>query len=232
MNAFLSRCITVGVILVIAIAGFDAWLNARAVRRQLDASIRAQEAVIANVNAGEAKRDESLKDALNEISRVKQATKTPLQIITELPKYIRLPAPIRSTSATPRQSSEDLSLLRASTVLSTSGDASLSPGGLGALIDEPPSPERPTGAGSNPDVELPAQDLKPLFDFVQDCRSCEIELEAVRQDASANSVKLAAMSHERDLALKAAKGGSNWIRLRRDLKWFAAGALAAYVALR
>jgi hypothetical protein len=224
MNTFLSRYIMVGIALFVGAIVFHAWLNARAVQRQIESSLRTQEGVIASVNSAEAKRDQSLQGVLNEISKVKHATKTPLQVVTELPKYLPLPAPISLTSAVTHQLSENSSLLTAST-----GDSPPSPVTPGEAAF-PPKPA--VGYGPKPDVELPTQDLKPLFDFVQDCRSCEIELEAARQLASANSAKLTAVTRERDLALKAAKGGSNWIRLRRGFEWFAVGALAGYAARR
>jgi hypothetical protein len=80
------------------------------------------------------------------------------------------------------------------------------------------------------DVRLPSSDLKPLFDYVQDCRACEAENMAERQDAADEATKLAAVTHERDAALKAAAGGSVWHRIRRDLEWLAAGAVGGYIA--
>jgi hypothetical protein len=73
-------------------------------------------------------------------------------------------------------------------------------------------------------VRIPAADLKPLYDYVQDCRSCQAQLAAAQQNRADDAAKLAAMTRERDAAVIAAKGGTLWRRFRRNLEWFAIGA--------
>lgn len=77
--------------------------------------------------------------------------------------------------------------------------------------------------GSSP-AQIPAADLKPLYDYVQDCRSCQAQLAVAQQNRADDAAKLAAISHERDAAVVAAKGGTLWRRFRRNLEWFAIGA--------
>jgi hypothetical protein len=77
--------------------------------------------------------------------------------------------------------------------------------------------------GSSP-AQIPAADLKPLYDYVQDCRSCQAQLAAAQQNRTDDAAKLAAISGERDAAVIAAKGGTLWRRFRRNLEWFAIGA--------
>lgn len=82
-----------------------------------------------------------------------------------------------------------------------------------------------------PVAEIPTADLKPLYDFVQDCRSCQAQLTAARLDAADNALKIGALTHERDAAITAAKGGGFWLRLRRNAVWLVVGAAASASAL-
>jgi hypothetical protein len=77
--------------------------------------------------------------------------------------------------------------------------------------------------GSSP-AQIPAADLKPLYDYVQDCRSCQAQLAAAQQNRADDAAKFEAMTRERDAAVIAAKGGTLWRRFRRNLEWFAIGA--------
>jgi hypothetical protein len=76
-------------------------------------------------------------------------------------------------------------------------------------------------------AEIPAADLKPLYDFVQDCRACEVQLAAAKQSASDNALKIGALTRERDAAITSAKGGTFWLRLRRNAHWLVIGAAAS-----
>lgn len=86
-----------------------------------------------------------------------------------------------------------------------------------------PLPEKPEPRPAEPVAQLPVEDLKPLFDFVQDCRACQSELAEAKQQAADDRVKIDALTHERDAALRAARGGSFWARARRAAKWFIIG---------
>jgi hypothetical protein len=99
---------------------------------------------------------------------------------------------------------------------------------------EPPSLAAPANQQDLPDApsaQIPAADLKPLFDYVQDCRSCQAQLAAAKQDATDNAAKLTALTRERDAAVATAKGGTFWQRLHRNALWFVVGAGAGAVAV-
>ena len=85
-------------------------------------------------------------------------------------------------------------------------------------------------------ITVPQADLKPLFDRLQDCRACQEQLATVQQDLQDERAKVSALTIERDAAVKAARGGGFWSRLRNGAKWFviggALGALAASAARR
>jgi hypothetical protein len=79
-------------------------------------------------------------------------------------------------------------------------------------------------------AEIPPADLKPLYDYVQDCRACQAELAVAKQNAADDASKLAALTAERNAAITASKGGTFWRRLRRNAMWFAVGAAAGSAA--
>ena len=79
-------------------------------------------------------------------------------------------------------------------------------------------------------AEIPAADLKPLYDYVQDCRAFQDQLAAARQDSADDALKIAAITRERDAAVTAAKGGSFLRRLRRNALWLAIGTAAGLAA--
>ncbi len=79
-------------------------------------------------------------------------------------------------------------------------------------------------------ARVPMTDLKPLYDFVQDCRACQAQLAVAKQDRLDDAEKLADLTRERDAAIIGSKGGSFWRQLRRNATWFAIGATAAICA--
>jgi len=90
------------------------------------------------------------------------------------------------------------------------------------------SPPQSSNAQS---ASLPAADLKPLFDYIQDCRTCQAQLTAARADLADEKSRTAALTRERDAALQAAKGGTFTQRLKRNAKCLVIGAaIAAAIA--
>jgi type II secretory pathway pseudopilin PulG len=97
-------------------------------------------------------------------------------------------------------------------------------------IEPLPSKDSPAKPGEvvPQDVRVPAADLKPLFDFAQDCRACQAKLTAAQQDLKDEQVKSSALTTERDAAVKAAKGGGIWRCTARAAKWLAVGFAVGY----
>ena len=97
-------------------------------------------------------------------------------------------------------------------------------------------PKRPSSPATKdttiPAALIPAADLKPLYDFVQDCRACQAQLAVAKQNSADDAAKLASLTRERDAAITAAKGGTLWRRLRRNAAWLAAGAALGYAAAK
>ncbi len=107
------------------------------------------------------------------------------------------------------------------------------------VIEETPQ-SPPTGKTSgkdkpdaaNPKVQLPAEDLKPLYDYALGCKACQEQLATSQANLADEKVKAQALGKERDDALQAAKGGSLLQRVARAAKWFAFGAAAGAVAAK
>jgi hypothetical protein len=95
-----------------------------------------------------------------------------------------------------------------------------------------PAPSAPNAAATNPQstAEIPAADLAPLYNYVQDCRACQLQLTAAKQNASDDAAKIRALTLERDAAVTAAKGGPFWLRLKRNAHWLAIGAAIGAVS--
>ncbi len=91
----------------------------------------------------------------------------------------------------------------------------------------PPTPEQPEPAAA---AIVPQADLKPIYDYLQDCRACQASLTVTRDDLVDERAKLVALTAERDAAIRAARGGGFWSRLRRNTKWFVIGAAAGALA--
>ena len=96
---------------------------------------------------------------------------------------------------------------------------------LAPLSSGPDAPEAPAV------ITVPQADLQPLFDHLEDCRACQEGIATAQQDLTDERAKVSALMIERDAAVKAARGGGFWSRLRSNAKWFAiGGALGALAA--
>jgi hypothetical protein len=91
-------------------------------------------------------------------------------------------------------------------------------------MSTPAEPEPPATA------IIPQPDLKPIYDYLQDCRACQASLSVARKDLADERAKLDAVTHERDAAIRAVRGGGFWTRLRGNSKWFVIGAAAGALA--
>jgi hypothetical protein len=72
---------------------------------------------------------------------------------------------------------------------------------------------------------IPAEDLKPLYDFTLDCKACQAKLADEKS-------KTAALTKERDHSLQIARSGGAWRRISRPAKWFLVGVAAGAVAAK
>ncbi len=98
------------------------------------------------------------------------------------------------------------------------------------VLQSPPA--SPNSPSPQTNAVIPAEDLKPLYDFTIDCKACQSKLAASQGDLADERKKTAALTHERDDALRIARGGSAWRRIGRAAKWFLIGAAAGAVAAK
>jgi hypothetical protein len=235
-----------GILLAVLLAAmaFHAWLTEHDDRLRMQATIATQKQALDAADARERDRAVTLKDTLAQIDAQKRQTQTPAQIIRDLPKFLSLPQPIRlnppqsETPATQQGTGKPKTAPCATKKGCPAPDASPSSSAASPTETSPeiesPVLATPTNRPDLPDApsaQIPAADLKPLFDFVQDCRSCRAQLAAAKQNATDDAAKLTAVTRERDAAVATAKGGTFWQRVRRNAIWFVVGAGAGAVAV-
>jgi hypothetical protein len=80
-------------------------------------------------------------------------------------------------------------------------------------------------------IRIPQNDLKPLYDSVEDCEICQAKLAAAQGDLSDEKTKFTAATTQRDAAIAAARG-TFWTRARRAAKYLIIGAAAGAVLAR
>jgi len=232
-----------------------AWLVSRDERQLLQSTLATQKKLLDAADARENDRNASLAGALAQIAALKRATQTPAQIVRDLPKYLSLPQPItlsdasskspaRAKVSTPKKTSQlesQQGIGVSSQKRTIAGEVPLpvmqdskSDSSLSTDQDSLPDALQATDPACNAvggcSAELPPADLKPLYDYVQDCRACQAELAVAKQNVADDAAKIAALTAERDAAITASKGGTFWRRLRRNALWFAIGAAAGTVA--
>jgi hypothetical protein len=94
------------------------------------------------------------------------------------------------------------------------------------------TPASPNSPSPQTNAVIPAADLKSLYDFTIDCKACQSKLTTAQADLTDERAKTTALTHERDDALRIARGGSILRRIRRAAKWFLIGAAAGAVAAK
>ena len=198
------------VALALGVSVFVAWKDARQQQSALQAELKTTQQALADATARQTSRDAALNQVLAELKKSKAEVQKPEQVIAALPGV--LPLPERVTLAEPS-----------------------------AVANAPGSPQASGQAGggrsnskttNSSTADFPAADLKPLYDFAVDCKSCQVQLAAAQGDLKDEQAKEQALSRERDDALRAAKGGSVLRRVLRAAKWFAIGAAAGAIAVK
>lgn len=220
--------------IVIAVALFvatvQAWRADRRDRAQLAAELAATKQLLAAADARQHDRDAQLAQTLAALSAEKRVIVTPAQILRELPKNIPLPAPITLQADHAPSVGGTLGSPASNASSAATGEASLAPtngSSAASTATTSQSNQKPPAA-----AVIPAADLKPLYDFALDCQACQAKLSAAQNDLTDEKAKTAALTKERDDALRIAKGGSAWRRVTRAAKWFLLGVAAGAVAAK
>ena len=95
-----------------------------------------------------------------------------------------------------------------------------------------PAPTSANSPSPKANAIIPAEDLKPLYDFTIDCKTCQAKFSTAQADLADERQKTTALTRERDDALRIARGGSLIRRIGRAAKWFIIGAAAGAVAAK
>jgi len=198
---------------ILTITIFVSWQADRRDRAQLATQLAAAQQTIAQATASQHDRDTLLNQTLAQLAAQKQSAATPAQILKDLPTALSLPAPITLQTAPAQEVAAKDSQADASKFTN---------------LPSNPAPK----SGQPADAILPAADLKPLYDFALDCKACQAKLAASQSDLDDEKSKTAALTKERDAAVRAAKGGSALRRIARAAKWFALGAAAGAIAAK
>ncbi len=189
--------------LVLGICMDYAWRGAQHEQALLKAELQATQKALADADSRQQSRNAQLAQLLAQLNHKKATIQNPAQIVAALPDV--LPLPTRLTL--PAQAANP---------------------GLPAIQGGSKQPiETPT-----PKVQLPAEDLKPLYDFAANCQECQAQLTAAQANLKDEQTKTQALSRERDTALQAARGGSALRRVARAAKWLVIGAAAGAVAAK
>ena len=201
--------------LLLSVTFVRAWLADRRDRDRLNAELAEPEQLLSAANDRQRERDAQLNQTLAAITSEKQSVRTPEQFLRDLPHELPLPAPISlqpppTTNVAPRFG------------IGASSPASQSEAAHSGLTPGAPTPQ----------AVIPAEDLKPLYDFVLDCKACQAKLATAESDLADEKSKTAALAKERDEALQVARGGSVFRRIRRAAKWSPSGAAAGAVAAK
>lgn len=97
------------------------------------------------------------------------------------------------------------------------------------LVTPPATPEE---LKPRPQLILPPEDIKPLYDFAADCASSKVKLATCEANLADEKEIGKELREERDSAVKAAKGGRGfWSNVKTALKWMAIGGAIAGGAL-
>jgi len=197
-------------IVAVVLAMFAAWRADRRDRAQLASELAATKQLLAAADARQHDRDARLAETLTALAAQKRTVVTPAQIVRELPREIGLPSAIVLQSAAANSS--------------VPNQTDKQPSGSATPAHEAKQTES--------QAVLPAEDLKPLYDFTIDCKACQARLTAAQTDLTDEKTKTAALTKERDHALQIARGGSPFRRIGRAAKWFLIGAAAGAIAAK
>jgi len=211
---------------LLAITIFLSWQADRRDRAHLATQLAAAQQTIAQAAASQHDRDTRLNQTLAQLAAQEQSAATPAQILKDLQGALSLPVPIALQAQSPQPNSAPIPSAKQSTELARKSTATVS--GDTTALPSNPTPK----SGQAADAILPAADLKPLYDFTLNCKACQAKLAASQADLNDEKTKTAALTKERDVAIRAAKGGSALRRIARAAKWFALGAAAGAVAAK
>jgi type II secretory pathway pseudopilin PulG len=224
------KLVAASLALILCVAVVEAWRADRRDRTQLAAELSATKQLLAAADVRQRDRDTQLTQTLAALDAQKRANATPAQILREILKSVPLPAPItlqdNQASSTMAPTNPPLQGRTTVTPSPPNPAKSQTPAGIPPQQAAPfTNTQKPAPSGAF----IPRADLEPLYNFTLDCQACQAKLSVAQNDLADEKAKTAALTKERDDALRIAKGGSAWRRVTRAAKWFLLGAAASAV---
>jgi hypothetical protein len=205
------------IVVITLVAIYVSWRAEIRSRAELAAELAAAKQALTAVEERQQARDVKLADTLAAIAAQKRAVRSPAQIVRDLPNQIPLPVPIVIQNIpSPEPTGSKLHGTR--------------PGQSTGLTPDKAGPV--SNDSSKVQGVIAGPDLKPLYDFALDCKTCQAKLATSQSDLADEKGKSAILIKERDDALRVARGGSIWQRIGRVSKWILIGAAAGAVAAR
>lgn len=224
-----QKLVATSLALVFCVAVVEAWRADRRDRAKLAAELASTKQLLQAADTRQHDRDVQLAQTLSALATQERSVVTPAQILSALPKTLPLPQPITLESA--NAPSEGVSQGSPATNASTATASAASPATNGSSTT-PAATASHSNQKPPANAVIPAADLKPLYDFTLDCQACQAKLSATQNDLADEKTKTAALTKERDDAVRIAKGGSALRRITRAAKWFLLGAAAGAIAAK
>src|SRR5215472_5223722 len=237
-SRLLLKLAAIATAIALLVAVVEAWRADRSDRAHLAAELAATKQLLVAADARQHDRDAQLAQTLAALEAQKRAVVTPAQIARELQKSIPLPAaiilqPDSAVGLATRFSASPTSSSPQPPAAATEGSPAATAAGPptpGGSLPQQAAPGTPNAEKSPPNgAFIPRSDLKPLYDFTLDCQACQAKLSAAQGDLADERQKTAALTKEREDALRVVKGGSTWQRMGRAAKWLLIGAAAGAV---
>jgi len=233
------RVLSAVFVLALCLGVVATWRAERRDRDALQAELTATKQLLAAADSRQRDRDGQLVQTLASLAAQKRVVTTPAQILHQLPQTIPLPVPLAlqpddAASSSSSHPAAPAPPLDSSSATPPSGASPGNPALRALLSARAQSGATPVTRSDPPQqkVVIPTEDLKPLYDFALDCKACQAKLTASQADLADEKTKTAALTKERDDAVRTARGGSLIHRISRNAKWFAIGAAAGAIAAK
>jgi hypothetical protein len=199
----------------------------------LSATLAASQQQVAAAAAQEKSRDAQLATQLAQIAALEKQVQTPQQALAALPGALPpLPLPITLSANSALLGSAVAGNQPQNSNSAAAPSAAQNPAGANPTAQ----PGTPAAAPIVPPAiapviaNIPQQDLKPLYDYLEQCQATTLDRDAARKDLTDAQTQVTALTQEKDAAVASAKGGGFWKQLRRGAKWFAIGAAVGAAA--
>ena len=180
-----------------------AWRAELRARAQLQHQLKTAQTQITEATTRQSTRNAALQQQIAQLQKKQSAIQKPADILKALPEVLPLPKPLILDQAPVAQPL------------------------TGVPATGTVKPNTPT-----PQLTMPIEDLKPLYDSAIQCKECQLQLATAQANLKDEQVKTASMSRELTDALRASKGGSVLRRVARAAKWFAIGAAIGAAAAK